>query len=192
MKKHTSRIASLLLFLFLFTSGGFMAKADVISKADMPKRTTVSLKDDSLDQVSLKGSASLYDDEDIVRVIVEVTGKPVITYATEKGKKVSEIDKSVRQKLVKENIAKQKAVKSLIKAAGIKMKELKTFENVLNGFSIETAYKNIKDIRNLSGVLHVSVANTFGRPEPEMESSKDMVNAVETWTETGYTGEERS
>ena len=59
----------------------------------------------------------------------------------------------------------------------------------MNGFSIETAYKKIKDIKNLSGVTHVSVANTFGRPEPEMESSKDMVNAVETWMESGYNGE---
>ncbi len=166
-----------------------MAKADVINKADRPKHTTVSLKDDSLDKVSLKGSQTFYNDEDIVRVIVEVTGKPVITYATEKGKKVSEIDKATRQKLIKENIAKQKAVKSLIKAAGISMKELKTFENVLNGFSIETAYKNIRNIKNLSGVTHVSVANTFGRPEPEMENSKDIVNAVETWMETGYDGE---
>lgn len=165
-----------------------MAKADVTKIVELPQRTTASLKDDSLNSVPLSGSASSYKDDDIVRIIVEVTGKPVITYATEKGIKVSEIDKATKLKLIKENQEKQKAVKALIKAAGISMKELNSFTNVLNGFSIETAYKNIKNIKNLSGVTHVSVANTFARPEPEMENSKDIVKATETW-DLGYKGE---
>ncbi|HSR05135.1 MAG TPA: hypothetical protein VLM88_11175, partial [Proteiniclasticum sp.] len=91
MKRQISRIATLLLFLFLFTSSGLMAKADVAKIVDLPQRTTVSLKDSSLKSVPLSGSASSYKDEDIVRIIVEVTGKPVITYATDRGIKVSEI-----------------------------------------------------------------------------------------------------
>ncbi|MBO1264065.1 S8 family serine peptidase [Proteiniclasticum sp. SCR006] len=188
MKRLSSRIATLLLFLFLFTSSGFMAKADVVKKLDLPQRNTVSLKDDNLRSVSLSGAASTYKDDDLVRVIVEVTGNPVIAYATERGIKVSEIDKAKKQSLIKENQARQKAVKALIKAAGISMKELNSFTNVLNGFSIETQYRNIKDIENLSGVTHVSIANTFSRPDPDMENSKDIVNAVETWA-LGYNGE---
>lgn len=166
-----------------------MAKADVVKKLDLPQRNTVSLKDDSIRSVSLSGAASTYKDDDLVRVIVEVTGNPVIAYATERGIKVSEIDKAKKQSLIKENQAKQKAVKTLVKAAGISMKELNSFTNVLNGFSIETEYRNIKDIENLSGVTHVSIANTFARPDPDMENSKEIINAVETWMETGYKGE---
>lgn len=126
---------------------------------------------------------------DEVRVIIELEDKPIIEYATANGVKVNELDKETRKQMKKQLLAEQKRMKEYFKANGIKMKDLKNFVNVINGFSITTTFGEAKSIEQISGVNKVSLANEYDRPVPEMVSSKDIVNARETWSELGYNGE---
>lgn len=192
MRRNFKKIVVLLLSVFLFTASGLSLK---VSAASLPKnfkaleRVETVRKATTVTKVSLKDSALSYEDTDTVRLIVELKGKPIISYATQKGVKVDELDKVTRQSLKKALQAEQKAFRDLLKTKGLTVKELESYVNVLNGLGVETTFKNAKIIEDLSGVSKVSIAHEFERPEPDMSNSKDIVNAVETWTTTGYNGE---
>ncbi len=183
------KFTSVLLSLFLLSSSALTVKAAPLVPKEALKSPVSTLRDTTLTSISKSKGDILYEDDDVVRLLIEVTGKPVIDAATERGVSVKDLAKTLRKSITDKNRASQKSVKDLIKAAGISLKELETYDNVLNGFSIETTYKNLKTIKNLKGVTHVSVAHTFSRPEPDMNSSTEMVNAIKTWTDTGYNGE---
>lgn len=139
--------------------------------------------------LSINPKAKGLNDSDEVRVVVELEDKPIIEYATENGVKVNELDKEMRKELKKQLLAEQKRVKEQLKANGIKMKEYKNFVNVINGFSITTTFGAAKSIEQIPGVNKVSLVNEYERPKPDMVSSKDIVNARETWEGVGYNGE---
>ncbi|ETA80766.1 S8 family serine peptidase [Youngiibacter fragilis] len=189
MRRYTKSVALMLIAAFLFTATGFSLKADAGPrnfKALESSRTAVEKVIGK--NVSLKDAADVYKDSDNVRLIVELKGKPVISYATEKGVKVTDLDKNQVQSIRKTLLAEQKALKAELRAKGIGYKDLKNFVNVVNGVSIETTFGNAKKISKLAGVLSVSIAHEYERPEPTMTSSKDIVNAIETWEYTGYDG----
>jgi lactocepin len=192
MRTNMKKLVVLLLSVFLFTASGLSLK---VSAANVPKnfkaleRVETVRKDHSGTKLSLKDSAQSYKDTDVVRLIVELKGKPIISYATEKGVKVNELDKATRQSVKKALLAEQKALKDLLKSRGISVRELESYTNVLNGMGLETTFRNAKILEGMSEVESVSIAHEFERPVPDMSSSKDIVNAIETWTNTGYNGE---
>lgn len=190
LKKHISKIAMLLLSIFVLTAGNLTLKvsAQNTGEISLPGVTNVPAMEKS-NPLRLSEGVTGYEDSDSVRLIVELKGDSLITYATQKGIKVSEMDKATRLSMVRAIASEQKAAKALIRSKGIAMKELKAFNSVLNGFSIETTFKNAKEIEKLEGVQQVSIANEYGRPEPELTTSKDLINAIETWSGTGYDGE---
>jgi lactocepin len=60
------------------------------------------------------------------------------------------------------------------------------FYESLNGFSIETEFRNLKEIQATPGVTNVHIARTF---QPSMGASKELVQAQKVWEEYGYEGE---
>ena len=192
MRKYFKKFVVLLLFVFFFTASGFSLKVNAVGvtkNLKLPDRVETARDTSNVTKVSLKDSALSYKDTDTVRLIIELKGKPIISYATSKGVKVNELDKVTRQNLKKTLLAEQKKFKDLLKTKGISIKELESYINVLNGLGVETTFKNATLIEALVEVSSVSIAHEFDRPEPEMVTSKDIVNAVETWTNTGYNGE---
>ena len=192
MRKSFKKFVVSLIFVFLFSASGFSLKVNAVGVSknlNLPDRVETIRNTSTVTKVSLKDSALSYKDTDTVRLIVELKGKPIISYATSKGVKVNELDKVTRKNLKKSLQAEQKKFKDLLKSKGISIKELESYVNVLNGLGVETTFKNAKLIDELSEVSSTSIAHEFDRPEPEMVNSKDIVNAVETWENTTYNGE---
>ncbi|MGG2024477.1 S8 family serine peptidase [Gottfriedia sp. S16(2024)] len=113
-----------------------------------------------------------------VHLIVEVDEPADSDQATPEHKKAMFKQK---QDNVIDEISKEKNSKS---NAAFKVKH-RYFEG-FNGFSIETEYKNLKDIQSIPGVKHVQIARTF---HETMAASKELVQAQKVWEQYGYKGE---
>nr|WP_285876935.1 S8 family serine peptidase [Fictibacillus phosphorivorans] len=85
------------------------------------------------------------------------------------------------QKQVKQSIADQK----------VAMNYKFNFTTVVNGFSGEVQYSEIKNIEKLPGVKGVYVSNEYERPivEPDMVTSHEFIQSYKAWTEGKYKGE---
>ncbi|MEH7400305.1 S8 family serine peptidase [Gottfriedia acidiceleris] len=116
--------------------------------------------------------------DETVHLIVEVDEPADSEQATPEHKKVMFKEK---QDNVIDEISKEKNAKS---QAAFKVRH-RYFEG-FNGFSIETEYKNLKDIQSIPGVKHVAVARTF---HETMAASKELVQAQKVWEQYGYKGE---
>ncbi|KON88900.1 hypothetical protein AF332_20255 [Sporosarcina globispora] len=115
-----------------------------------------------------------YAPNDSVRVIVEMTGEPVhsATGNYAEKKKLKQSQKSL--------IEEMKETKKW------KLKERHHFVKGINGFSMDTEYKNIKEIEKMPGVARVIIAQVY---QPAMNSSESMVQAKKVWEDLGYRGE---
>jgi lactocepin len=127
----------------------------------------------TLDQAH-KPVDSQYAPNDSVRVIVEMTGEPV------HSAKGNEAEKKKLKHAQKSLIREMKETKKL------DIKERHHFVTGLNGFSMDTQFKNIKEIEKLPGVARVHIAETY---QQMMSTSQSMVQAKKVWEELGYHGE---
>lgn len=136
-----------------------------------------------------------YGKNEKVRVVVELDQKPAIQYAQAQNKRYSTLSNSEKTSLKTKLVNEQKEVKADIAKEDIPVSYKESFTTVLNGFSGEVKYSDIKDLENLDGVKNVHIAHEYARPEvdksvkPNMIYSKDMVHAKETWQDYGYKGE---
>jgi lactocepin len=115
-----------------------------------------------------------YDPNENVRVIVEMTEEPI------HSGKGNEAEKKKLKQAQKDLIQDMKETKKM------KVKERHHFVTGINGFSMDTEFKNIKEIEKLPGVARVQIAQTY---QQTMSSSKSMVQAQKVWEELGYHGE---
>ncbi|PAE31402.1 S8 family serine peptidase, partial [Bacillus sp. 7884-1] len=115
-----------------------------------------------------------YTPNDSVRVIVEMTGEPV------HSGKGNEAEKKKLKQAQKSLIQEMKETKKL------NVKERHHFVTGINGFSMDTQFKNIKEIEKLDGVARVHIAETY---QQMMSSSQSMIQAKKVWEELGYHGE---
>ncbi|WDV46732.1 S8 family serine peptidase [Clostridiaceae bacterium M8S5] len=129
------------------------------------------------------------NENDEIRIIVELNEKPLIDYATDSKLKVNELDSATIDSLTKNIEIEQKAITSSLDSKEINFKIHRNFQNVFNGFSCTTTVKEAKQIESLSGVKKVYIANKYHRPEPLMQESVTTVNARTVWEKLGYTGE---
>ncbi|WP_286163880.1 S8 family serine peptidase [Bacillus sp. AFS088145] len=108
-----------------------------------------------------------------VRLIVEVDS-PVVT---------STVSEETKEKEFK--IKQDKVINSLNKTKkNIHVKH--RFFTGFNGFSTETEYKNMKEIKSIQGVKNIHIARVF---QPSMGASKELVQAQKVWESYGYQGE---
>jgi lactocepin len=115
-----------------------------------------------------------YAPNDTVRVIVEMTDEPV---QSSKGN-------AAEKKKLKQ--AHQSLIKEMKETKNWKVKERHHFVTGINGFSMDTEFKHIKDIEKLPGVARVHIAEKY---QQTMNSSQSMVQAKKVWEELGYHGE---
>lgn len=135
--------------------------------------------------------AEKYDEDEEVRVIVELKGAPAIEYATKQGKKFSDLSESKKTELQNKALSEQKVVKSELSKKKVDIKFEENFTTAFNGFSGVVKYGKLKSIKSLKGVENVYIANEYERPEaqPDMKYSKELVEAQKAWDDYGYTGE---
>ncbi|NBI31154.1 S8 family serine peptidase [Chengkuizengella marina] len=133
-----------------------------------------------------------YNDEDEIRVIIELEGDPAIYFAQSKGLKYKELPSLKKEELQEEIDDEQTDLLSEIGSQGIDINVENQFAIVANGISGMIKYGDISRIESLSGVSSVYIVNKYERPtkKPQMISSKDLVQAKNTWeSEYGYKGE---
>jgi len=121
-------------------------------------------------------SEKTYKPTDKVRFIVEIE-QPSTSETSTANKK--SLFKEKQDKVIEEITKNNKA-----RSNSPKLKQ-RFFEG-FNGFSVETEYQNLKEIKSIPGVMHVSVARTF---HETMAASKELVQAQKVWNQYGYQGE---
>ena len=151
--------------------------------------------------IALSDAGQEYQDDDRVTVIVELEGESLLDVALmDSGTGSIELFSASAkgQKLERDLLAQHAKVRGQIQAfeGGTGMiafgksgvSEGYDYTTVLNGFSMEMRYGDIKRARALSGVKNVFVAATFALPETKFEGielsmfdSVDMVGASDAW-----------
>ncbi|MEQ2525507.1 S8 family serine peptidase [Bacillaceae bacterium CLA-AA-H227] len=182
--KKKSVFMFLLMFLLVFSSS--------VSAATLPQqKETTQRKASTVKSISKSEVEEQYKDSDIVRVIVEMESEPAIEYAQKLKKRYKELPEATKKKLKDEKLAEQKKVKDKVKQKKVKLQEKEAFTTVVNGFSAEVKYGDIKAIEELPEVASVQVSLEYERPEeaPEMIYSKELVQAQEAWRDYGFKGE---
>ncbi|MBB2481292.1 S8 family serine peptidase [Bacillus sp. APMAM] len=111
--------------------------------------------------------------QDKVRLMVELADEPLMD---------AKASKSEEEQLLK----KQNQIINQISKKRMKSKVRHQFVQGINGFSIETEFRNMETIKEIPGVSNVTIANTYSEA---MKSSKSMVQAQQVWEELGYHGE---
>ncbi|MGG3739243.1 S8 family serine peptidase, partial [Aeribacillus pallidus] len=172
-----SRIAMILIFLLTFANTAFGAQ---LALPEKPKR--------SLDE---RIQALTFDDEETVRVIVEVGEEPGILFAQKRGLKFEDLSDSTKESLEKEALEAQNDVKDQIDSAKIDIKYINSFTTVFNGFSAEVQYGDVEFIESIPNVKKVHIVNKYEKPkvQPQMIYSKSLVEAQQAWQSYGYKGE---
>lgn len=194
--KKLSKLLSILLVLVLIMPGFTFAKND--DSASINQGEVARLKqiyeilepqlEDNKAEVSLE---DYFNEDDEVRIIVELSSKAPIVYATESGKSYSEMSKNSINDIERKIENEQEAVKNKIATQNIKMEYLNSFNTVFNGFSGKVKFSEIPLIERIPEVKKVYIANEYERPiaEPNMNTSNDMIGSKPTWDIKGYKGE---
>ncbi|WP_129690690.1 S8 family serine peptidase [Gottfriedia acidiceleris] len=133
-------------------------------------------KEDLYKDIKKEESEKTYKPTDNVRFIVQIE-QPSTTDTSTSNKK--SLFKEKQDKVIEEITKNNKA-----KSNSPKLKQ-RFFEG-FNGFSVETEYQNLNEIKSIPGVLNVSVAKTY---HETMAASKELVQAQKVWNQYGYQGE---
>lgn len=146
---------------------------------------------ESVAKIDREKPNGLFNDDEEVRIIVELKSKPSIVYATERNMSYKEMSRSTIEELERKIEVEQEKVKDAILSSKVNMEFINSFKTALNGFSGKVKYSDIKVIERLPSVNKVYIANEYERPiaEPDMDSSHDMIGSVPTWDLAGYKGE---
>ncbi|MEK4761947.1 S8 family serine peptidase [Viridibacillus sp. FSL E2-0187] len=137
----------------------------------------------------IKETTKDYNNDDVVRVVVELEGAPAITYSTKKGIRYKDLGQAKKNELQASVKSEQAEFLTDVKKEKIDFDVENTFTTVVNGVSGEIEFGQIEELEKLPNVEEVSIVNEYERPsvKPTMISSKDMVEAIQTWN-AGYNG----
>ncbi|MFC3039709.1 S8 family serine peptidase [Virgibacillus xinjiangensis] len=131
------------------------------------------------------------DPDQEVRVIVEMDEEAPVEEATKQGVRYKDMEKSKKTGLERAAEAVQKNAKDKMRAKGLKAKFEQEFSAVVNGFSANVKQGDIQEIEEIPEVKAVHMVNTYERPiaEPDMISSKEIIEAQAAWRDFGHQGE---
>lgn len=137
----------------------------------------------------IKEATKDFKDDEIVRVVVELEGAPAITYSTKKGIRYKDLGQAKKNELQDSVKSEHAEFFTDVKKEKIDFDVENTFTTVVNGISGEVEFGQIEELEKLPNVEEVSIVNEYERPteKPTMISSKDMVEAIQTWN-AGYDG----
>jgi len=192
--KKMNRILAFLLVLTMVIPG--FAFAEDVSSA-LGTKTNVLTEaiekfnpEEETDRVKLKVEPEeFYEDEDEVRIIVELKSEPSVVRATERNLRYEQMSESSIKEIERRINEEQVQVKRQIESVS-GMKFINSFNTAFNGFSGMAQFKDIKVIEDIPQVNKVYIANEYNKPEiePDMDTSKDMIGTLPTWN-IGYKGE---
>lgn len=131
------------------------------------------------------------DQHEVVRVIVELNDAPAIEEATKKGKRYKDLTDTEKGNLEAQLKGKQKNVKDKAKGKAKSLKFKEEFTTVFNGFSAEVEAKDLEALASTEGVKRVYESMEYTRPfeQPEMVTSKELVQAQLAWDKYQFKGE---
>lgn len=188
-KKRLKKSTSVGLVSILAVSNMFFASGATYAQSNEYASGVDKLYKNLQEPLKITEPDQAFKDNEKVRVIVELEGKPAISIANEKGVMYKDLKKSVKDELQQEIKEEQVEFLSEVKKENIDFEVENKFTTVMNGVSGEVEYGEIAEIEKLEGVESVSIATEYERPtvKPDMISSKDMVEAIQTWN-AGYNG----
>ena len=198
------RVLAMLLCLSMVLG---LVPAMALAEDSAPLQTTVTAQElpdiSRVDDIALpqKESHKLYEDDEMVTVLVEFTEEPLISGFVPKsgspvGKQVSEylLNAAPQAQAMK---ARQDDIVTLMgKAVGSELTVTGRFVNAVNGVSIEIPYGRLDEIRAVEGVRAASVERVFDRPVTTAGTeiggtyghSLNMAGLGDVWAQ-GYTGQ---
>jgi len=192
--KKMNRFLALLLVMALILPGFTFAETNNLSSSESKMiERAIGKFESSVETESSKLkdiTGEYFDDNDDVRIIVELKSNPAIAYATEKNLKYEEMSESSIEQIERRINNEQEQVKKSIELNNVRMKYINSFNIAFNGFSGTVKFGDIELIEKLPQVNKVYISNEYERPDikPDMDTSKDMIGAIPTW-DIGYKGE---
>lgn len=131
------------------------------------------IKDIKFENVDLKEQ----DQEEVVRVIVEVEGKSAVDMSANGGKiNLQDVSR------IKNDIKSIQAKAGNLQGAKIRH----SYGTLINGFSMDLKRKEMNSLKKISGVVSVKEANVYYL---DMANAKDMTQVYTEWSNYGYKGE---
>ncbi len=181
--KNIKRLLSVILILTLIIPSLIFAEGTNKS-VDPKKIINYNLKEEKF-----QGEENIEDDDE-VRVVVELKEEPAISFATKKDVEYSNLRETEKANLEKRIETLQESVKREISRKKVNLFVDRNFTTVFNGFSGRMKFEDIEKVEKLPQVKKVYISNEYERPitEPNNESSNDMIGAFPTW-KIGYKGE---
>ncbi len=183
--KKTSKVVfaiALAMMMALTSFSGVVALPEISNEASQRANSSNSR---SVGHIMTTESIG-YEDEDIVSVIVELDGAPILSIQNES------MVKSVEANLEKEQLEAQMKIEKIL---GEEIKINYHYTVVMNGFSFNTTYANFKKIKQnsninakLGNLYNLPSSATDGENQVEMANSTTMVGADIAWNTLGYTG----
>ncbi|WP_393966354.1 S8 family serine peptidase [Exiguobacterium sp. S22-S28] len=176
-------------------AAALMTSSSLVHAEGLTSSQKVNVQKPQALSVKKTGQEKTYSPNEKVRIVVELDQKAAIEHAQAQNKRYSTLSNTEKVILKNQIVNKQKEVKATIAQKDIAVSYKESFTTVLNGFSGEVKYGEIKELEKLSGVKSVHIAHEYARPEvekgakPNMVHSKDMINAKQTWQDYGYKGE---
>ncbi|WP_128896096.1 S8 family serine peptidase [Longirhabdus pacifica] len=172
-----------LMFLLVVPSVGFAADSNTVDLSAYEGLFN-ELSHETIEEI-------MYEDNDKVRVIVELEEKPVMDQFSTQGLLYQEANEQQRANIEESLLSDQNELIRTIEDRSISLEVEHQFTTVFNGFSGDVTYTELETLKSLENVKSVYIANVYERPaeEIEMVTSNEMVEASKTWSEYGYKGE---
>ncbi|WP_316568875.1 S8 family serine peptidase [Neobacillus sp. YIM B06451] len=188
MRRMKKSFSLFLILLLSFSSFAYAAPQNGAEEA-IPALAAVQNGEESVTPTD--GNEPAFSDNEKVRVVVELKEESAIEYATKKGVKFSNLSKEDKKALNSKAANAQQKVKQKLADKKVKMNYKNNFTTVMNGFSGEVTYGEIKEIENLPEVNKVYLANEYERPvvEPDMTTSHEFIQSYSAWADGKYKGE---
>lgn len=172
----------------LLTVSNFAYAAPIEASSEILGQATTAVNGE--ESISVIDSQQ-FEDNEKVRVIVELDQQAAIEFATEKGVQYSDLSETTQATLEEKATNAQEVVKQDIAENNIDMSYEYNFTTVFNGFSGEVQYGDISEIESLPNVKDVYLANEYERPvtEPNMATSHEFIQSYQAWLDGKYKGE---
>jgi len=129
------------------------------------------------------------NNEEKIRVIVELERKPILTKAVSQGLTYQGLKHSLVQTETDAILDEQLDVKTEMTKMDQSIVYRHTYTKSYNGFSAEVSYDQIDEIEAMKNVKAVHIVKRYSIPEPDMFESVETVQAKNTWEAIdGYDG----
>lgn len=189
MKRVYSKIFAMILVMAIILPANIFAQ----EVSEVPNDQILQLRDMVRNDSSNKIDKDLLnlevDENEEVRIIVELNDQPIIDRATILGIKVEDMDQALVKNMSEVLLDKQQTVINDIQRADVNLVVHSSFVNVFNGFSTTVKYKDIDTIALNPLVKSVYIANEYERPVPQMNDSPEITESKYVHENFHYTGE---